>query len=112
MAGTWILIPNRNGMRWLPGCLGTLGITVPVHTPVLIIDNGSTDGSTEYIAREFPEVEMLKLKINLGFVQAMNLGILQAQKGGADSVVLLNNDTRVSHGWYTKLLDVAGRHPG
>jgi GT2 family glycosyltransferase len=112
MAGTWILIPNYNGMRWLPGCLGTLGITVPMGTPILVVDNGSTDGSVEYIRREFPDIRILELEINLGFVQAMNLAILKALKAGAESVVLLNNDTRVSHGWYTKVLEVAARHPG
>lgn len=112
MSETWILIPNCNGLRWLPDCLSSLRRSIATtDAQVLVVDNASTDGGQEYVERYFPEFHLAKLKQNLGFVDAMNLGILQARQAGARRVVLLNNDTRMTRDWLTILLDVAAKRP-
>ena len=111
MAAPWILIPNQNGMRWLPACLGSLAATLPPEVTVCVIDNGSQDGSCEFLRREFPQVKLLELELNLGFVQATNLGILAAKRANAEAALLLNNDTRVSGDWYARLKATADANP-
>lgn len=111
MSGTHILIPNQNGLRWLPDCLGTLKKSIAgLDARVLIVDNASTDGSQDYVLHHFPEFDLTPLRRNLGFVHAMNVAILEARRAGAERVVLLNNDTRMTRTWLSQLLDVAQRH--
>ncbi|MGL4463856.1 MAG: glycosyltransferase, partial [Planctomycetia bacterium] len=110
----WIVIPNNDGHAWLAGCLPTLFPTRPtvnVDATVLVVDNASRDGSLAYLDESFPQVERLALEMNLGFVQATNLGVLKALSAGADAVVLLNNDVRCGRGWLDALTAVARRRP-
>jgi len=62
---------------------------------VLVVDNGSVDGSVEMVKNEFQDVEVLALRRNLGYAIANNLGILYSLRRGAKYVVLLNNDIEV-----------------
>jgi GT2 family glycosyltransferase len=91
-----VIILNWNGKHFLSDCLTSLRAQTVNEFEVLLVDNGSQDGSSEYVAREFPEVQVLALRENLGFCAANNLGIEQAINRGADCVLLLNNDTRVA----------------
>jgi len=94
MSKSWIIVPNQNGLRFLPDCLRTLR----EHSPgaaVCLVDNASTDGSLEYVRERHPDVHVVELELNLGFVQATNLGLLAGMRAGADYFVLLNNDTLV-----------------
>jgi len=102
MSRTWIVIPNRDGLRFLPECLGSVAEHSP-NAAVCFVDNASTDGSVEYVGRHHPNVRVIELEMNLGFVQATNLGLLAGLKAGADAFVLLNNDTRVSPEWLESL---------
>jgi GT2 family glycosyltransferase len=110
MSAPWILIPNRDGLRWLPECLGSLAATIPLGVEICVVDNASTDGGKEYIRSNFPGVRLLELEMNLGFVQAVNLGVLAAQKARAEAVLLHNNDTRVRGDWYERLADAVRRN--
>lgn len=110
MIQPWVIIPNLNGLQWLPDCLATLRATIPTMARVLLIDNGSTDESLAFVHRQFSSVECLALAMNLGFVQAMNVGIAHALAQGATDVVLLNNDTRLRGGWLEKLLDASRQY--
>jgi len=65
-----------------------------------LVDNGSTDGSVEYVQMHFPEVTIVALPRNLGFCAANNLAIKQAQ---GDYIALLNNDTEVTSQWLGEL---------
>ena len=95
---TWIVVPNQNGLKFLPDCLRSVREHSPCAT-ICFVDNASTDGSIEFVRRHHPEVQLIELEMNLGFVQATNLGLLAGLNAGADAFVLLNNDTRVTSGW-------------
>ena len=87
MGNTTVLIPNYNGIEYLKNCLPGLK-----GRPVIIVDNGSEDGSEEYIRREYPEIELIELRENTGFCHAVNLGLKRIH---TKYVFLLNNDTVV-----------------
>ncbi len=86
-------------MKWLPKCLKS---TMPYS--VIVIDNGSTDGTTDYILSNYPNVNILRQKKNIGFGQANNIGISYALKEGADYVFLLNQDAYLQKGSLDKLV--------
>jgi GT2 family glycosyltransferase len=84
---TFIIITTYNGCQWINKCLeSTIGY------PVVVVDNGSKDGTLDYIKRNHPEVNLIENSKNLGFGQANNLGIKYALSQGASNVFLLNQD--------------------
>ena len=102
-----IVIPNYNGMKYIRECLQTV-LSQEKDTPdycVLVVDNGSTDGSWQMVEQEFKEVELIKLPENTGFCHAVNLGI---EKADTPYVILLNNDTKVESGFVKGLVDAIG----
>ncbi len=97
-----IIIPNYNGLSYLRACLEAL--TPQVQAPdrhVLVVDNGSTDGSVEFL-RDCPGIETIFLKENTGFCGAVNTGIRASR---TRYVILLNNDTKVCPGYVQALVD-------
>ncbi len=88
------VVVTYNGMPWLDRCLGSLrASTMP--TRVVVVDNGSADGTPEHIARAFPGVALIRTGRNLGFGQGNNRGIKEAMSQGARHVFLLNQDAWV-----------------
>lgn len=92
-----IIIPNYNGIDYIENCLKSLA-EEPAR--ILVVDNGSTDGSRELVEKEFPQVEVIPLKSNEGFCSAVNKGILRSN---TTYVILLNNDTVVRPGFVRAL---------
>lgn len=92
----------------MPDCLRAL---LPQAGRVTVVDNASTDGTRELLRSDFPQVEHLVLKGNLGYGRANNEGIARALDGGAEFVALLNNDVEVEPGWLRALLDAARAQP-
>lgn len=90
MYRTTVLIPNYNGIKYIEACLDSLLKCGDV--PIVIVDNGSADGSAELIAEEYPEVRLIRLEKNTGFCHAVNVGLHEVK---TDFVFLLNNDTTV-----------------
>lgn len=89
-----VVIPNYNGLRFLEECLQAL-YTQASGTPeyeVVLVDNGSSDGSVEFVRENYPKVRIEALTENTGFSYAVNVGI---EKSAAEYVILLNNDTKV-----------------
>ncbi len=103
-----IVIPNYNGMKYLPECLASLekqNMSGPKFK-VLIVDNGSTDGSVQFLkeaAQYQLEIENIFLKENTGFCHAVNVGIKAAE---SSYVILLNNDTKVYEDFVKGLYEV------
>ena len=85
-----VIIPNYNGKKYLGDCLRSLEKQTFGVFDVIIVDNGSTDGSQEYIKTKWPNVQLIELPENTGFANAVNVGIKAAE---SEYVFLLNNDT-------------------
>jgi len=96
-----IIIVNWNGERWLQKCLDTLHTQTYKNFEVVFVDNNSKDDSIEFVTNNFPKVNIVKSKENLGFAGGNNLGI-KAAKG--EYILLLNNDTWVENNFLEKLL--------
>ncbi len=102
-----IYIPHLDGAERLARALRSIGEqSRPVD--VVVVDNGSGDGSTELLRREFPEVTLVELGRNLGFGPALNRAI-EAHPG--DPVILLNDDVECEPRALEALLDAAAEGP-
>jgi GT2 family glycosyltransferase/glycosyltransferase involved in cell wall biosynthesis len=99
-----IVIPNWNGRDLLAKYLPSVIVSIENHpdSEVIVVDNGSTDGSVAFIEEFFPDVRVLPLKENLGFGGGSNAGFRAAHN---DIVVLLNSDMRVERDFLQPLLD-------
>ncbi len=89
------IIVTYNGLKWYDRCLGSLRKQTVKVMPI-IVDNGSTDGTIDYIKEHFPEAHIIEAKENLGFAKANNVGLKYALEQKADYVLLLNHDA-----WFT-----------
>ena len=95
-----VVIINWNGLRFLDGCLSSLFKQSYRSFEIIMVDNGSTDGSVQFIKNKYPHVMVLENQSNTGFAVANNQGI-QAAKG--KYVALLNNDTMADKDWLGNL---------
>ncbi|MCM8782282.1 MAG: glycosyltransferase family 2 protein [Candidatus Omnitrophica bacterium] len=102
-----IVILNLNQERDTIECIESLKNMHYKNYRILLIDNGSTDGSGVRVKERFKDIEFLRSEENLGFAWGCNLGIKYFLKDGlADYVLLLNNDTKVSEDLLDALLEV------
>ena len=74
MSDVSIVIPNYNGISCLGACLRSVSEQPGVSAEVIVVDNGSTDGSREYIREHFQECVLICLDRNYGFCRAVNEG--------------------------------------
>jgi len=99
-----VVIPNWNGKdllaKYLPSVVAALAGNP--GNEIVVVDNGSTDGSVEFVRSTFPHVKLLALATNLGFGGGSNAGFRAASN---DIVVLLNSDMRVEEGFLAPLLE-------
>ncbi len=98
-----VVIPNWNGKKFLEACLPSLELQTFKNFEVIIVDNGSNDGSLEYITSGFPDYKIISLPSNIGFSPAVNLGI---EKAVGEYIFLLNNDTKVDKKCIEELVKV------
>ena len=88
-----IIIVNTNNKKILEPCLASIyQNTLSVSFEIIVIDNGSTDGSQNMVKDKFPEVKLIENKTNLGFIKASNQGL---KIYDARHAMLLNDDTIV-----------------
>ena len=103
-----IVIPNYNGKHFLGPCLKSLYQQTEKLFEVIIVDNGSTDGSAEFIKEHFPLVSLIALDENYGFSRAVNEGI---KASITPYVILLNNDTTVHADFVKKMIFAIEKSP-
>jgi GT2 family glycosyltransferase len=103
-----VVIVNWNGRRWLEQCLPTLEAQTFRDFEILVVDNGSTDGSPAWLAEQWPGVRLLAQADNLGFAAGNNAGI---RAGRGRYIATLNNDTRAGPDWLAALVQAA-EEPG
>lgn len=110
MPKIYFIIVTYNAMKWAERCFTSLRqSSVPLHS--IVIDNGSTDGTQEYIKTHFPEVDFIQSDSNLGFGKANNIGIEKAYKEGADFFYLMNQDAWLYEDSLEKLLEAFNAYP-
>lgn len=105
-----IVVLNWNGWRDTLACVASLQRLEYSDCSVLIVDNGSTDGSVKEISTTLPELEILETGSNLGFGGGCNAGIRLAMTRGADYVWLVNSDATVDPAALSALVHVANEN--
>lgn len=103
-----VVVPNFNGAAILPRCLAALAAQTVPPTTVVVVDNGSRDGSADQAERDFPGVDVVRLGRNTGFGAAANAG---AATVVTDLVAILNSDARPSPTWVSTVTDFAAVAP-
>jgi GT2 family glycosyltransferase len=102
----YIIILSYNGSRWLEACLASVAATEYPNLKIILVDNASNDDSVELVRKRYPQVTVIVNNHNYGFSEGNNTGIRAALSAGADYVVLLNQDTRVTPQWLGELISV------
>ncbi|MBO2944000.1 glycosyltransferase family 2 protein [Paenibacillus sp. F411] len=103
---TSIIIPTFNGLELLRSCVEHIRTYTDTAYEIIVVDNGSRDGTCEYCLQE--GLFLISLPQNLGFPAACNYG-LRAARG--DSLLLLNNDVLVSPRWLSLLTQALYSRP-
>jgi GT2 family glycosyltransferase len=103
-----VVIPNWNGKRFLAGCLDSLQAQTYENHEIIMVDNGSVDGSVELLEENYPHVRLIRYAKNTGFSVAVNRGIEEAR---GEFIALLNNDTVVDPHWLEEMMVGIKRYP-
>lgn len=112
MQGNRILtiVVTYNGMKWIDRCLGSVYAS-GMPADVIVIDNGSSDGTPEYVGKQFPEAVLISTGENHGFGKANNIGFSYALEKGYDYVYLLNQDAWIFPDTFSRLVDAMEKNP-
>ena len=101
---TTIIIPNYNGLKFMDECIRSLNAQTYPNFRTLVVDNGSTDGSVEWLKEH--QIDTIFLPENTGFSGAVNVGIKAAD---TPYVLLLNNDVRVDEYFVAEMVRAIGQ---
>lgn len=99
-----VIVPNWNGSDSLRDCLDSLQ-TQSLRVHIIVVDNGSADGSVELVQTNYPEVELIQHTKNKGFAGGVNPGFQRAIELGAQYVASFNNDAVADEYWLEKLTE-------
>lgn len=102
-----IIIPNWNGRHLLEDCLNSLDKQSYKNFQVIVVDNNSSDGSIDWIDKNFPLIKVISLDKNYGFAFACNIG---AKSVESKYLIFLNNDTEVEKNWVSYLVKTIRQH--
>ena len=102
-----IIILNWNGKEDTLECLDSLDKIDYPHHEIVVVDNGSTDGSVSAIRQQFPNTHIIETGQNLGFAEGNNVGIHYALESNSDYILVLNNDTWVNRNLLSTLVETA-----
>jgi GT2 family glycosyltransferase len=103
-----VIIVNWNGRKFLPECLESLRHQAYQRFSIILVDNGSNDGSIDFVIRNYPEVKTIALPKNVGFSVANNIAIKTVH---TEYVALLNNDAVPHPSWLEGLVETLETHP-
>ncbi|KAF0218728.1 MAG: glycosyl transferase family [Geobacteraceae bacterium] len=103
-----IIIVNWDGRCHLETCLDSLEAQTFRDFEVIVVDNGSTDGSVPFVRERYPWVHLVELPKNTGFATGNNIGLTHA---AGEYIVVLNNDTKADAEWLARLVGVADAYP-
>ena len=109
-----VVVLNWNGLADTRAALTSLlACRLPPgwEAALMMVDNGSTDGSAQAVRREFPAVEVLALPENRRFAGGNDAGLTRALAAGADAVMLVNNDTEADPGLFERLIGALDADP-
>ena len=106
-----IVLVNWNGWRDTAACLESCAGLTYLRVALIVVDNGSADGSLTHLRERFPHVHFIETGANLGFAGGANAGLHAALARGADYVWLLNNDTIVDPEALGALVEAMETHP-
>lgn len=110
MYRTLVIIVTYNAMQWIDHCLSSVKSS-DANADVFIIDNGSTDGTQDYIKHNYPSVLFQQSLKNLGFGKANNIGLRYAVDNGYDYVYLLNQDAWLYSNTISSLISIVRENP-
>src|SRR5258706_2680085 len=100
-----IVIPVLNQLHYTQSCLASLAGELAAGVPIVVVDNGSTDGTAEFLIRQ-RQIEVVRNPENRGCAAAWNQGV---KATATDWVVLFNNDVLVTNGLLARMLDFGER---
>lgn len=104
-----IIIVNWNTKDLLARCLDSIFCHLPsATTEIIVVDNGSTDGSSDMVKKNYPGVKLMAHDQNLGFARANNIGIKQSK---GCYLCLLNSDTQVLDDCFDRMINYLENHP-
>jgi GT2 family glycosyltransferase len=106
----FVITLNWNGKHWLGDCLSSVMSMDYPNYEVVMVDNGSTDGSVEFVHDRFREVQIVETGGNLGYARGFNAGLEHAAAQGAEYFLIMNNDTVIDQGALPALVDTAQGH--
>lgn len=104
---TSIVMVTHNQLAFTRGCLDSIRFFTDEPYELIVVDNGSTDGTPTWLKRQ-PDVRLIENAENRGFPAAVNQGLNVAS---GSQIVLLNNDTLVTTGWLRRMLDACNQDP-
>ena len=103
-----VIIVNWNGREHLDECLDALSQQTYCNFETIFVDNGSTDGSVEFVENNYRVVKLLKLGKNEGFCRGNNIGLRHAS---GEFIALLNNDTKADKYWLQEMYSAINTDP-
>lgn len=104
-----IIIPTYNGLKHLKNCLNSvIKNTDYPNYEIIVVDNASSDGTYNFLKKNFPNIRVVVNKKNVGNTEGMNVGIRSAR---GNFVMILDNDTEVTKGWLREVVKLAKSDP-
>jgi GT2 family glycosyltransferase len=103
-----VIVPTYRGREVLDDCLNSLDRQTAASYEVIVVDDGSGDGTSEWVRSTFPSTRVVELAENGGFCRAVNQGIRVAR---GDVIALINNDATAEPRWLDALLDALDESP-